>query len=186
MHMARNHSSGKFFKLEKLWPLEVRRGKGNYLTIIFIHGLQILNRTDAWRSTWIKRGTDVCWPEAWLPEDLGKEKVRVLSVSYDASQWGKREPASPVQDFGSKFVEELIHRYSINSTCTFTLLSCTWSLTIWSYGFSHSHKSVIVSYKSRIAADSYHRVHKFLWLQVGTSHQIRIWRGALFVSFSIS
>jgi hypothetical protein len=108
MHMAGNHSSGKFFNLEKLWPLDVRRGKGNYLTIIFIHGLQILNRTDAWRSTWIKRGTDVCWPEAWLPEDLGKEKVRVLSVSYDASQWGIRDS---VQDFGTNFVDEIIARY---------------------------------------------------------------------------
>jgi len=111
MHMAGNQSSAVFFKPEVLWPLHVRRGKGNYLTIIFIHGLQVLNRTDAWRSTWIKRGTDVCWPEAWLPEDLGKEKVRLLSVSYDASQWGKREPDSSVQDFGSRFVEELIHRY---------------------------------------------------------------------------
>lgn len=109
--MAGNHLSVVSFELKELWPLHVRGGKGNYLTIIFIHGLQILNRTDAWRSTWIKRGTDVCWPEAWLPEDLGKEKVRVLSVSYDASQWGKGEPDSSVEDFGSKFVEEFIHRY---------------------------------------------------------------------------
>ncbi|CAM6027520.1 unnamed protein product [Sphagnum balticum] len=111
--MAGNHLSEVTFRLEELWPLHVRRGKGNYLTIIFIHGLQILNRTDAWRSTWIKRGTDVCWPEAWLPEDLGKEKVRVCSVSYDASQWGKRKPDSSVQDFGSKFVEDIIHRKDI-------------------------------------------------------------------------
>lgn len=50
------------------------------------HGLQSLanDTSDAWSSTWTQRGhDDVCWPEKWLPLDLG-DAVRIFSVSYNA------------------------------------------------------------------------------------------------------
>ncbi|CAM6037316.1 unnamed protein product [Sphagnum compactum] len=68
---------------------------------------------DAWKTTWTKRGTNMCWPQAWLPEDLGEEKVRVLSASYDfdASHWGKKgQKMQEVQKFGSSLLEQLIHK----------------------------------------------------------------------------
>jgi hypothetical protein len=66
---------------------------------------------DAWKTTWTTDTTQVFWPQAWLPEDLGEEKVRVLSVSYDstASQWGKGDEVQEVKEFGSNLRDELIH-----------------------------------------------------------------------------
>jgi hypothetical protein len=70
---------------------------------------------DAWKTTWTSRGTNMCWPQAWLPEDLGEEKVIVLSASYDfaASHWGKKgQKMQEVQKFGSSLLEELIYKDS--------------------------------------------------------------------------
>jgi hypothetical protein len=64
-----------------------------------------------WKTTWTQLGTDVCWPQVWLPEALGLEIVRTISVSYDsiASNWGKREEVRKVETLGSELVNELIH-----------------------------------------------------------------------------
>jgi hypothetical protein len=81
------------------------------LTIIFFHGLQSLYGMDSWKTTWTPRGTDVCWPQEWLPEALEMEIVRTISVSYDsiASNWGKSEKVPEVEILGFKLVNELIH-----------------------------------------------------------------------------
>jgi hypothetical protein len=81
------------------------------LTIIFFHGLQLLDGMESWKTTWTQRGTDVCWPQEWLPVALGMEIVRVISVSYDsiASSWGKWEKVQKVETLGSNLVNELIH-----------------------------------------------------------------------------
>jgi hypothetical protein len=67
---------------------------------------------ESWKTTWTYRGTDVCWPQEWLPEALGMDKVRTISVSYDsiASNWGKSEKVPEVKTLGSNLVEELIHK----------------------------------------------------------------------------
>ncbi|CAK9236456.1 unnamed protein product [Sphagnum troendelagicum] len=55
------------------------------LDIVFVHG-SLWNDTASargWRGTWMQRDNpDVCWPEVWLPADLGFD-VRILSVSYN-------------------------------------------------------------------------------------------------------
>jgi hypothetical protein len=81
------------------------------LTIIFFHGLQSLYGMESWKTTWTQRGTDVCWPQEWLPEALGMEIVRTISVSYDsiASNWGKSEKVPEVETLGFSLVNELIH-----------------------------------------------------------------------------
>ncbi len=81
------------------------------LTIIFFHGLQLRDGMESWKTTWTQRGTDVCWPQEWLPEALGMEIVRVISVSYDyfASNWGKCEEVQKMETLGSNLVNELIH-----------------------------------------------------------------------------
>lgn len=102
------------FRLEILWLKKASIKKSHkLLTIIFVHGLQVREGMDAWKNTWTRRGTNMCWPQAWLPEDLGEEKVRVLSASYDfaASHWGKKgQKMQEVQKFGSSLLEQLIHK----------------------------------------------------------------------------
>ncbi len=59
------------------------------LTIIFFHTIA-LGKYDNWKETWTSQshanGKEelVCWPEKWLPEDLG-ENVRILSMSCNAT-----------------------------------------------------------------------------------------------------
>jgi hypothetical protein len=80
------------------------------LTIIFFHGLQMPDARDAWKTTWTNN-SKVCWPQEWLPEDLGEEKVRVLSMSYDstATRWVKNQGNTEhVRDIGSELVESLV------------------------------------------------------------------------------
>jgi hypothetical protein len=61
------------------------------MDVVLFRGLQLIanDNGDAWRGH-ARRGTgtqwghdDVCWPEEWLPIDLG-EVVRIFSVSYNA------------------------------------------------------------------------------------------------------
>jgi triacylglycerol esterase/lipase EstA (alpha/beta hydrolase family) len=100
------------FTPQQLWPPT----KGMYpitkatVTIILFHGLQIPDARDAWKTTWTNKA-NVCWPQEWLPEDLGKEKVRVLSMSYDstATRWVKNQGNTEhVRDIGSELVESLV------------------------------------------------------------------------------
>lgn len=57
------------------------------LTIIFFHNIA-LGKDNNWKETWTSRSYEkeglVCWPEKWLPKDIG-ENVRILSVSCDAT-----------------------------------------------------------------------------------------------------
>jgi hypothetical protein len=71
--------------VHQLWPPSEGKQRTK-LDVVLFHGLQLTaNYTgDAWSSTWTQRGNDdVCWPEQWLPFDLG-EAVRIFSVSYNA------------------------------------------------------------------------------------------------------
>ncbi|CAK9870248.1 unnamed protein product [Sphagnum jensenii] len=70
--------------VHQLWPLlgDTRRTD---LDIVFFHGLQLTanDSRNAWFTTWTERDRDhVCWPQKWLPDDLG-QAVRVFSVSYN-------------------------------------------------------------------------------------------------------
>jgi triacylglycerol esterase/lipase EstA (alpha/beta hydrolase family) len=100
------------FTPRRLWPPT----KGMYpitketVTIILCHGLQMSDAMDAWKTTWTNK-SNVCWPQEWLPEDLGKERVRVLSMSYDstATRWVKNQGKTErVQEIGSELVKSLV------------------------------------------------------------------------------
>jgi len=70
--------------VHQLWPPE--GSQRTELDVVLFHGLQFTanDTSDAWSSTWAQRGhDDVCWPQNWLPSDLG-EAVRIFSVSYNA------------------------------------------------------------------------------------------------------
>jgi hypothetical protein len=70
--------------VHQLWPPP----EGNQRTefdVIFFHGLQVSanDTSDAWWSAWTQRDhDDVCWPQEWLPYNLG-EAVRIFSISYN-------------------------------------------------------------------------------------------------------
>jgi hypothetical protein len=100
------------FKFPPLWPVAEIKDTKRPLTLTFFHGLQSLPGMESWKTTWMQRDTDVCWPQEWLPQDLGREKVRLISTSYDsiASNWGKSEKVPKVETLGSKLVIELIHK----------------------------------------------------------------------------
>ncbi len=71
--------------VHQLWPPPEGEQRTE-LDVLLFHGLQFAAdcTDDAWSSTWTQRGNnDVCWPEEWLPFDLG-EAVRIFSVSYNA------------------------------------------------------------------------------------------------------
>ncbi|CAM6055746.1 unnamed protein product [Sphagnum tenellum] len=104
-------TSQESFEFHQLWPVAEMKQTNMPLTIIFFHGLQLLDGMESWKTTWTQRGTDVCWPQEWLPEALGREIVRAISVSYDsiASNWGRWEKVQKVETLGSNLVNELIH-----------------------------------------------------------------------------
>jgi len=102
---------GERYIAKRLWPeLEARPPTADTLTVIFFHGLQMLDGTDTSETTWKNRSGTVCWPQVWLPEDLGKERVRVLSMSYDsiASCWGIQGQTEDLRAIGSDLVEKFI------------------------------------------------------------------------------
>ncbi len=71
--------------MHQLWPPSEGEQRTE-LDVVLFHGLQLTanHTSDAWSSTWTQRGhDDVCWPQEWLPYDLG-EAVRIFSVSYNA------------------------------------------------------------------------------------------------------
>ncbi len=74
--------------MHQLWPPSGGKQRTE-LDVVLFHGLQLTanDSSDAWSSTWTQRGhANVCWPQEWLPVDLGEagEAVRIFSVSYNA------------------------------------------------------------------------------------------------------
>jgi hypothetical protein len=69
--------------VHQLWPPpgDMRKTEMN---ILFFHSYPRV--PDEWKSAWTQRShPDVCWPEKWLPADLGFD-VRVLFASYSQSR----------------------------------------------------------------------------------------------------
>jgi hypothetical protein len=80
------------------------------LDVVLFHGLQLTSKdsSDAWSSTWTQRGhDDVCWPEKWLPSDLGNA-VRIFSVSYNAH--AVTSPYEHVSEIAENLIPTLINR----------------------------------------------------------------------------
>jgi len=90
--------------VHQLWPPrgDLRKPEMN---ILFFHGDP--RDPDEWKSAWTQRSDpDVCWPEKWLPADLGFD-VRVLFMSYGPSR---------VAVVVGELFEALIVRYSSGTT----------------------------------------------------------------------
>ncbi|KAG0570311.1 hypothetical protein KC19_6G153100 [Ceratodon purpureus] len=71
-----------------VYLLSEPEGRKPDIEIVFIHGLQFIDHSDAFWKTWTaaskdQDGKEVCWPMAWLAEDF--PGARILSVSYDSS-----------------------------------------------------------------------------------------------------
>ncbi|CAM6040473.1 unnamed protein product [Sphagnum compactum] len=84
---------------------------GPGLDILFVHGSPWNENVSAWptirtwRSAWTHRDRpNVCWPEDWLPQDLG-DSIRVLSVSYDDA--ALRIKGIPKQEIANVIAHEL-------------------------------------------------------------------------------
>lgn len=108
------------FTVHRLWPEEgAALDYKPALAIIFFHGLQIRDGHNAWEATWRQRqggdgeSTLVCWPKAWLPQDLGERKVVVYSLSYDAdsTQLYGRGNTNDVEEIGKDLISKLVARY---------------------------------------------------------------------------
>jgi pimeloyl-ACP methyl ester carboxylesterase len=82
------------------------------LVVIFFHGIGY-GENDDWKETWTSTTSDgkrVCWPQEWLPADLGTKNVnnvRILSLSYDSALLGANEH---VTDIGKNLVESLVSK----------------------------------------------------------------------------
>lgn len=58
-------------------------GEQHTLDIVFIHGLQVGDYSEAYWTTWTTDEKHVnCWPQTWLAQEF--PTARILSVSYDA------------------------------------------------------------------------------------------------------
>ncbi|CAK9257907.1 unnamed protein product [Sphagnum jensenii] len=83
------------------------------LVIIFFHGIAFGN--DEWKETWTstttnRRNEPICWPEKWLPEDMGNN-VRILSLSYDSNLMGVH---NNVANIGKNLIHSLVRsRYDV-------------------------------------------------------------------------
>jgi hypothetical protein len=93
------------------------------LVIIFFHGIAFGN--DEWKETWTSttidgRNEPICWPEKWLPEDMGNN-VRILSLSYDSNLMGVH---NNVANIGKNLIHSLvISRYVKSSQISFATSS---------------------------------------------------------------
>jgi hypothetical protein len=68
-------------RVKKLWPPEGDRRVTN-MDVVFFSGLEDETRKLFGKpgETWVQRGhPEVCWPEQWLPEDLGSN-VRIFEI----------------------------------------------------------------------------------------------------------
>jgi len=95
-------------QVHELWsPPMDKKMQETGLDIVFVHG-RLWNDTasaEGWRGTWMQRDKrHVCWPEVWLPADLGFD-VRILSVSYN--DVALREKDTPKQEIANVIAHEL-------------------------------------------------------------------------------
>jgi hypothetical protein len=101
--------------VHQLWPPSGDK-RSTELVVVLFHGLQLTanDTSDAWSRTWIQRGhDDVCWPQEWLPFDLGKA-VRILSVSYNAHV--VNSPHDHVSEIAHNLFQTLMNpRYKVTS-----------------------------------------------------------------------
>lgn len=54
------------------------------------------------------RNNKLVWPQKWLPEDLGSQSIRVLSVSFDANSNVSNKYTR--HEIGKNLVERFIFR----------------------------------------------------------------------------
>jgi hypothetical protein len=113
--------------VHQLWPPPAGE-QSTELDVVLFHGLQLTETaiSDAWRSTWTKRGDDgVCWPEKWLPSDI--RKVRIFSVSYNAHV--VTSPYDHVSEIAHNVIQTLTcPRYKITSL---SLSNCdAWAIAV--------------------------------------------------------
>jgi hypothetical protein len=93
------------------------------LVIIFFHGIAFGN--GEWKETWTstttnERNEPICWPEKWLPEEMG-DNVRILSLSYDSNLMGVH---NNVANIGKNLIHSLVRsRYVNNSQISFAISS---------------------------------------------------------------
>jgi hypothetical protein len=119
--------------VHQLWPPSGGKQRTE-LDVVLFHGLQLTanDTSDAWSSTWTQRGhDDVCWPQEWLPYDLG-EAVRILSVSYNA-----HVVTSP-HDHVSEIAHNLFQ----------TLMGSRYKVTSLSLSKCHAWANVVVSLRN--------------------------------------
>jgi hypothetical protein len=100
----------------ELRPLVRGKMEGKELDILFVHGSLWTDKASARgsRGTWMQRDNpDVCWPEVWLPADLGFN-VRILSVSYNDVALRKTDiPEEEIADaIAHELFEILFPRYN--------------------------------------------------------------------------
>jgi len=112
--------------VHQLW-LPSRGKQSTELDVLLFHGLQLTanDTSDAWSSTWTQRGhADVCWPQEWLPFDLGEEAVRIFSVSYNSHV--VTSPHDHVSEIAHNLFQTLMSsRYEVSSLAL--LKWCAWA-----------------------------------------------------------
>jgi hypothetical protein len=119
--------------VHQLWPPSGGK-QTTELDVVLFHGLQLTanDTSDAWSSTWTQRGRDdVCWPQEWLPYDLG-EAVRIFSGSYHAHvEMCLHSPHDHISEIAHNLFQTLMSpRYKVTSL----------SLSKW-----HAWANVVVS-----------------------------------------
>ncbi|CAK9270173.1 unnamed protein product [Sphagnum jensenii] len=98
-----------YWPVHRLWP-PPESNQTTELDVVLFHGLQVTanDSSDAWCSTWTQRGhDDVCWPQEWLPVDLGGA-VRIFSTSYNAHV--VTSPHYHVSEIADNLIQTLINR----------------------------------------------------------------------------
>ncbi len=101
------------------------------MVVIFCHGIGF-GKHNEWKDTWTSRtasGQLVCWPQEWLPADLGSENINnvwIHSLSYDSTLLLGAN--SNVMEIGKNLIQSLVaNRYcnlvsNISYVETFTLV----------------------------------------------------------------
>ncbi len=118
-------------QVHELWSPPMDKIQETGLDILFVHGSLRNDRATARGSigTWTQRDNpDVCWPEVWLPADLGFN-VRILSVTYnDVALRGKDIPEQEIADvIAHELGERLFRRYN-QISCHFIIRNLSdWS-----------------------------------------------------------
>ncbi len=97
-------------QVHELWsPPMDKKIQETGLDILFVHGSLCNDTANArgWRGTWMQRDNpDVCWPEVWLPADLGFN-ARIVSFSYNDVALPKKD--IPKQEIADVIAHRLCH-----------------------------------------------------------------------------